>query len=132
MSIARDRSHLSDAIRLLDARQLIDAELPVLTATVDRSKAAVALAKTDLDEHRRWLERHHELYSKAVKGCERRLKRQSFIRSCKNTALLPIQLLASWKGRSRRAELQKRIYLVEQPQAAGQATRLPDQRNGWA
>ena len=123
MSIARDRSHLSDAIHLLDARQLIDAELPALTATVDRSRAAVGLAKTDLDEHRRWLERHHELYSEAVKGCERTLKRQSFIQSCKNTALLPMQLLASaWKGRSRRAELQKRIYLVEQPQAARQAT----------
>lgn len=65
MSIARDRSHLSDAIHLLDARQLIDAELPALTATVDRSRATVGLAKTDLDEHRRWLERHHELYSEA-------------------------------------------------------------------
>lgn len=117
MPIAPDRSHLADAIHLLEARQLIDAEVPVLTATVDRSRAAVASAKIDLDEHQRWLERHQELYSKAVKACERRLKRQSFIWSCKNTALLPLKLLATaWESprRSRRAKLQNRIYAMEQ------------------
>jgi len=53
-----------------------------------------------------------------VSGCERRLKRNGFIRACKNTALLPVQLLSSvWERRSRRAELQNRIYAMKRPQS---------------
>jgi hypothetical protein len=38
---------------------------------------------------------HQELYTEAVKGCERRLKRQAFIGACKEAAWLPIQLVAT-------------------------------------
>jgi len=95
VSNAPDRSHLADAIHLIDSIQTVDSKVPAVRATVDRSKAAVVSAKMELDQHERWLERHQELYSEAVKGCERRLKRQRFISACKQTALLPIHLLAS-------------------------------------
>ena len=95
VSNSPDRSHLVDAIHLKGLIHLVDEEVPAVRATVDRSKAAVVSAQMELDKHQRWLEGHQELYSEAVKGCQRRLKRQAFISACKQTALLPIQLLAS-------------------------------------
>ena len=90
-----DRSHLADAIHFMDLIDLADEELPVARATVERSKAAAVTARMDLDKHRQWLGQHQELYTEAVKGCERRLKRQAFIGACKQAAWLPIQLLAT-------------------------------------
>ena len=127
MSNSPDRSHLVDAIHLMDLIHLVDEEVPAVRATVDRSKAAVVSAQMELDKHQRWLESHQELYSEAVKGCQRRLKRQAFISACKQTALLPIQLLTTaCIGLSRaacayprrrwlRAKLKNRIQAVDQP-----------------
>jgi len=83
-----------------------------------------------LGQHERWLERHQELYSEAVKGCQRRLKRQRFISACKQTALHPIQLLAAacvglfhvpWAYRRfrPRAKLQNRIHAMNRSAGAG-------------
>ena len=131
MSSAPDRSHLADAIHLMDSIQTVDSKVPAVRATVDRSKAAVVSAKMELDQHERWLERHQELYSEAVKGCQRRLKRQRFISACKQTALHPIQLLASacvglfhvaWAYPRRlrpRAKLQNRIYAMDSSAGGG-------------
>jgi hypothetical protein len=74
-----DRSHLADAIRFMDLIDLADEELPAARATVERSKAAAATARGELDQHQEWLGQHQELYTEAVKGCERRLRRQAFI-----------------------------------------------------
>jgi hypothetical protein len=79
----------------MDLIHLADEELPAARATVERSKAAAATARMELDKHQQWLGQHQELYAHAVKGCERRLKRQAFIGACKQTALLPMQLLAT-------------------------------------
>ena len=129
VSNAPDRSHLADAIHLMDLIHLVDEEVPAVRATVDRSKAAVVTAQTELDKHQRWLEGHQELYVEAVKACQRRLKRQAFISACKQRALLPIQLLASacvalshaaWAYPRRlrlRAKLQNRIQALDQPRA---------------
>jgi hypothetical protein len=68
MQNAQDRSHLADALHLIDAIQLIDEEVPAVRAAVNRSKAAVASAKTDLDQHQRWVERHHELTPRPSRG----------------------------------------------------------------
>jgi hypothetical protein len=94
-----DRRHLADAIHFMDLIDLADDELPAARATVERSKAAAVTAQTELDKHQQWLGRHQELYAQAVKGCERRLKRQAFIGACQQMAWLPIQLLATaWTG----------------------------------
>jgi len=94
-----DRSHLSDAIHFIELIHLADEELPAARATVERSKAAAVTAQTELEKHQQWVGRHQELYAQAVKGCERRLKRQAFIGACKETARLPIQLLTNaWSG----------------------------------
>jgi hypothetical protein len=126
VSKASDRSHLSDAIHLIDLIHLVDEEAPAVRANVERSKAAVVSAKMELDNHQRWFEGHQELYAEALKGCKRRLKRQAFISACKQTVLLPIQLLASaclslfhaaWAYPRRfrlRAKLQNRSYATEQ------------------
>jgi hypothetical protein len=122
-----DRSHLADAIHFMDLIDLADEELPAARATVERSKAAAATARVDLDKHRQWLGQHQELYTEAIKGCERRLKRQAFIAACKQTARLPIQLLTTaWSGlfdvalayprrRSLRAKLKVRIEELDHP-----------------
>ena len=44
-----DRSHLADAIHFMDLIDLADEELPAARATVERSKAAAATARVDLD-----------------------------------------------------------------------------------
>jgi hypothetical protein len=90
-----DRSHLADAIHFMDLIDLADDELPAARATVEQSKAAALTAQMELDNHQQWLGQHQELYAQAVKGCERRLKRQAFIGACKQAAWLPIQLLAT-------------------------------------
>ena len=80
---------------------LADEELPTARATVEKSKAAAVTARRDLDKHQQWLGEHQELYTEAVKGCERRLKRQAFIDACKRTARLPVQFLTTaWSGLS--------------------------------
>jgi hypothetical protein len=111
----------------MDLIDLADDELPAARATVERSKAAAVTAQTELDKHQQWLGRHQELYAQAVKGCERRLKRQAFISACKQTAWLPIQLLATaWTGLSHaalayprrrwlRAKLKDRIQELDHP-----------------
>jgi hypothetical protein len=90
-----DRSHLADAIHFMDLIDLADDELPAARATVEQSKAAAVTAQMELDNHQQWLRRHKELYAEAVKGCERRLKRQAFIGACKQTAWLLVQLLTT-------------------------------------
>jgi len=57
-----DRSHLADAIHFMDLIDLADEELPAAKATVERSKAAAATARVDLDKHQQWLGQHQELY----------------------------------------------------------------------
>jgi len=57
-----DRSHLADAIHFMDLIDLADEELPAARATVERSKAASATARVDLDKHQQWLGQHQELY----------------------------------------------------------------------
>ena len=74
---------------------LADEELPTARATVEKSKAAAVTARRDLAKHQEWLGQHQELYTEAVKGCERRLKRQAFIGACKQAAWLPIQFVAT-------------------------------------
>lgn len=124
MSKAPDRGHLADVIRLRELTHLVDEEVPAVRATVDRSKATAVAAQIELEKHQRWLEGHQELYAEAVKECQRRLKRQALIRACKQTALLPIRLLASacfalcravWAYPRRfrlRAKLQNRIDAI--------------------
>lgn len=121
------RSHLADAIHFMDLIHLADEELPAARATVERSKAAAVRAQVELDKHQQWLEQHQELYSQALKGCERRLKRQAFIAACKQRALLPIRILATaclglshaaWaypRRRWLRAKPKNRIQAVDQP-----------------
>jgi hypothetical protein len=120
-----DRSHLADAIHFMDLINLADEELPAARATVERSKAAAAMARGELDKHLQWLGQHQELYSQAMKGCERRLKRQAFISACKQKAWLPFQLLGTACGgllhaaiayprrRSLRAKLKDRIQEMD-------------------
>jgi hypothetical protein len=127
MSKNPGKSHLADAIHLADLIHLAAEALPAARATVERSKAAAVAAQMELDEHQRWLGRHQELYAQAVKGCERRLKRQAFISVCKQTALLPIRLLATacvglshvaWAYPHRRwlrAKLENRIQGMDRP-----------------
>jgi hypothetical protein len=90
-----DRSHLADAIHFMNLIDLADEELPAARATVEKSKAAAVTARRDLDKHQQWLGQHQELYTEAVKGCERRLKRQAFIGACKQAVWLPIQFVAT-------------------------------------
>jgi hypothetical protein len=111
-------SNVSDKIHLVDAK--------TAAATVAWSKEIVISATRELERHELWLERHHEVYSEALKQCQRQLKRHYLISACKQTALLPIQLLASgcvalfrgvrpYPRRSRlRADLQNRIDRMEQ------------------
>jgi hypothetical protein len=111
-------SNVSDKTHLVDAK--------TTAATVAWSKEVVVSANRELERHELWLERHHEIYSEALKECQRQLKRQYLISACKQTTLLPIQLLASgcvalfrgvraYPRRSRlRAELQNRIDRMEQ------------------
>ena len=81
-----DRSHLADAIHFMDLIDLADEELPVARAAVEQAKAAAVTARTELDKHQQWLGQHQELYTEAIKGCERRLRRQALITACKQTA----------------------------------------------
>jgi hypothetical protein len=120
-----DRSHLADAIHFMDLIDLADEELPAARATVERSKAAAATARVDLDKHQQWLGQHQELYTEAIKGCERRLRRQALITACKQRAWIPVQLLTTACGglfnaalayprrRSLRAKLKDRIQELD-------------------
>jgi hypothetical protein len=118
-----DRSHLADAIQFMDLIDLADEELPAARATIEQAKKAAVTARNELDKHQQWLGRHQDLYTEAVKGCERRLKRQAFIAACKDTARLPIQLLSTaWNGlfnaghrRSLRAKLKDRLQELDHP-----------------
>jgi hypothetical protein len=133
-----DRSHLADAIHFMDLIDLADEELPVARATVEQSKAAAVTAQTELDNHEQWLGRHQELYARAVKGCERRLRRQAFIGACKQAAWLPIQLLATAstglfnaaiaypRRRWLRAKLKDRIQELDDPSELKFAQQLQD------
>jgi len=137
-----DRSHLADAIHFMDLIDLADEELPAARATVEQSKAAAVTAQTELDNHEQWLGRHQELYARAVKGCERRLRRQAFIGACKQAAWLPIQLLATAstglfnaaiaypRRRWLRAKLKDRIQELDDPSELKFAQQLQD--NGSA
>ena len=86
-----DRSHLTDAIHAADLIRLAEEEVPAARATIERSKAAALTARMELEKHQQWLGRHEELYAQALKGCER----QIFINACKQTAWVPLQLLAT-------------------------------------
>jgi hypothetical protein len=142
VSKAPDRSHLADAIHLMDLIHVVDEEVPAVRTTVDRSKAAIVTAQTELDKHQRWLEGHQELYAEALKECQRRLKRQAFINACKQTALLPIQFLvfardalshAAWAYPRRvglRAKLQNRIQAMDQGHHSAIAVPPRDCRDG--
>jgi hypothetical protein len=133
-----DRSHLADAIHFMDLIDLADEELPAARATVEQSKAAAVTAQTELDNHEQWLGRHQELYARAVKGCERRLRRQAFIGACKQAAWLPIQLLATAstglfnaaiaypRRRWLRAKLKDRIQELDDPSELKFAQQLQD------
>jgi hypothetical protein len=122
-----DRSHLADAIHFMELIDLADCELPAARTTVEQSKAAAVAAQMELDKHQQWVGRHQELYTEAVKGCERRLKRQAFMAVCKQTAWVPVQLLTTaWRGlshaalayprrRSLRAKLKDRIQELDHP-----------------
>lgn len=104
----------------MDLVQLVDGEVPIARATVNRSKAAIDSARMELEKHQRWLEAHQELYAEALQGCEQRPKRRAFINACKQVALVPIKLGASLlhaafahSRRDRlRAELQSRIQAM--------------------
>lgn len=129
-----DRSHLADAIHFMDLIDLADEELPAARATVEQAKAAAVTARKELEKHHQWLGQHQELYTEAVKGCERRLKRQAFVAVCKQKAWLPIQLVATAstgllqaihaypRPRSLRAKLKHRLQELDHPRvpAAGQ------------
>ena len=122
-----DRSHLADAIQFMNLIDLADEELPTARATVEKSKAAAVTARRDLDKHQQWLGQHQELYTEAVEGCERRLKRQAFIGACKQAAWLPIQLVATAstclfhatlaypRRRRLRAKLEDRLQELDHP-----------------
>ena len=122
-----DRSHLADAIHFMDLIDLADEELPVARAAVEQAKAAAVTARTELDKHQQWLGQHQELYTEAIKGCERRLRRQALITACKQTAWVPVQLLTTACGglfnaalayprrRSLRAKLKDRIQELDHP-----------------
>ena len=121
-------SNVSDKIHVVDAK--------ITAATVACSKEVVVSANRELERHELWLERHHEVYSETLKECQRQLRRQNLISACKQTALLPIRLLASgctalFRGvrahprRSRRrADLQNRIDRMEQRRRFIQLTGL--------
>ena len=106
---------------------LADEELPTARATVEKSKAAAVTARRDLDKHQQWLGQHQELYTEAVEGCERRLKRQAFMGACKQAAWHPIQLVATAstgllhatlaypRRRWLRAKLKDRIQELDHP-----------------
>lgn len=138
MPIEPDRSHLADAIHFMDLIHVADEELRAARETVERSKAAKVTARMELDKHQQWLGRHQELYAQAVKGCERRLKRQAFIGACKQTAWAPIQLLTTtWTGlfhaalsyprrRSLRAKLKDRIQGLDHRSELPFARQLQD------
>src|SRR6187549_4226608 len=90
-----DRSHLADAIHFMDLIDLADEELPVARAAVEQAKAAAVTARTELDKHQQWLGQHQELYTEAIKGCERRLRRQALITACKQKGSGPTRVVRS-------------------------------------
>jgi hypothetical protein len=107
----------------MDLIDLADEELPAARATIEQAKEAAVTARNELDQHQQWLEHHQDLYSEAVKGCERRLRRQAFIAACRDKARLPIQLLTTaWSGffnagrrRSLRTNLKDRLQELDLP-----------------
>ena len=111
----------------MDLIDLADEELPAARATVEQAKTAAVTARLELDKHQQWLGQHEELYTEAVKGCERRLKRQAFVAACKQKAWLPIQLVATAstgllqaihaypRRRSHKGNLKDRIQELDQP-----------------
>jgi len=111
----------------MDLIDSADKELPDAKATVERAKAAAVTARMELDKHQQWLGQHQELYTEAVKECERRLKRQAFVTACKQKAWLPIQVVASAstgllhaalaypRRRSLKAKLKDRIQELDHP-----------------
>jgi hypothetical protein len=110
----------------MDLIDRAEQELPGAQVTVEQSKAAAVMARIELDKHQQWLGQHQELYAQAMKGCERRLKRQAFVAACKQKAWLPIQLVATAstgllqaihaypRRRSLRANLTDRIQELDQ------------------
>jgi len=131
-----DRSHLADAIHFMELIDLADCELPAARTTVEQSKAAAVAAQMELDKHQQWVGRHQELYTEAVKGCERRLKRQSFMGA--QTARLPVQFLTTaWSGlfnaplayrrrRWLRAKLKDRLQPLDHPSEVKFARQLQE------
>jgi hypothetical protein len=119
----------------MDLIDLADEELPAARVTVEKSKAAAVTARAELDKHQEWL-RHQELYTEAVKGCERRLKRQAFIAGCMRKAWFPIQLvtgastglyntlLSYPRRRSLRANLKDRIQELDHPRVVSPPRQL--------
>jgi hypothetical protein len=122
----------------MDLIDLAADELPAARATVEQSKAAAVTAQRELDKHQQWMGRHKELYAEAVKGCERRLKRQAFISACKQTVWLPLQHLATVatslfhaalaypRRRSLRAKLKDRIQELDHQSELPFARQLQD------
>jgi hypothetical protein len=64
-------------------------------AIVARSKQVVASTRADLDEHCRWLQRHHKLCAKDLKRHQRRLRRRHVIGASKRVAITLVLLVPS-------------------------------------
>ena len=79
----------------LDIVHLFDATVAAVPAIVARSKQVVASTRADLDEHRRWLQRHHELCAEDLKRHQRRLRRRRVIGACKRVAITLVLLVPS-------------------------------------
>jgi hypothetical protein len=110
---------------IISDRSLICREPVAARATITRSNKVVFSANGELSRHRLWMERHHELYSEALKACQRQLRRQNYINACKEVVLLPPRLLLSAcvallhgacaypRRVQRRVNLQRRIYAID-------------------
>ena len=79
----------------LDIVHLFDTKVAAVPAIVARSKQVVASTRADLDEHRRWLQRHHELCAEDLKRHQCRLRRRRVIGACKRVAITLVLLAPS-------------------------------------
>jgi hypothetical protein len=80
-------SNPRDIVRVFDAR------VAAVPATIARSKQIVAEAKTELDQHRRWLERHRQRAAADLKRHARRQWRQNAIAACTRAGTTLVLLL---------------------------------------
>ncbi len=120
MSNGFDQNCSAEAVSLTDSTRAIDDSIPRVRRTLVESTAVTEAANRDLAKHARWLERHHERYSTALKGFQRRLKRYERMRTLTKLAINPrsiasacisgVRWLHTYPRRARlRVELQDRI-----------------------